>query len=206
MCKVFIKFNEIPTEISLPESKLSLKSAKSGKYAQLKGEFEGGKFKLFLCREIDEIHQHQKDFFTRKIAIIDNINHEKKVVHFLVNEKIGTVVSIKELNFTPKVADVVEISLSQHTLKDGAKRYKVHHIEKIEKSAPNDLLKCFDEQIRENNGIAFTEESDIFIPSDIVKNFELSDGDWVFGIAIKNYNKKKKEWGWKAVKITSKEL
>lgn len=201
MRKMFIKFNEIPTEISLPESRLSLKSTKSWQYAQLKGEFDSGKFRLFLCREIDEIHQHQKEFFAKKIAIVDNINNEKNVVHLLVSEKIDAVISIKELNFNPKVADVVEINLSQHTTKDGKKRYKVHHVEKSEQSAPNDLLKCFDEQIRENNGIAFTENSNIFIPSHIVKHFELSDGDCVSGIAMKNYDKKKNQWGWKAITI-----
>lgn len=203
MRKVFIKFDDIPTEISLPESRFSLKSHKAEQYVQLKGEFNAGKFKLFLCQETDDINQD--DFFARKIAIIDNINNEKNLVHLLVSEKIDTVISKDALNFNPLVTDVVEISLSQHTTKDGKKRYKVHHIKKSEQSAPKNLLKSFDEEIRENNGIAFTQESDIFIPSHMVSQFELNDGDMVSGIAMKNYDKKKNKWGWKAIEISNKE-
>lgn len=199
--KVFIKLDDIPTEISLPENRFSLTSSKAGQYVQLKGEFNAGKFRLFLYQETNKTNQNA--FFPQKIAIIDNINHEKNLVHLLVSEKIDTVISIEALNFNPKVADVVEINLSQHTTKDGKKRYKVHRIEKSEQSAPQHLLKYFDEQIRENNGVAFTKDSNIFISSYMVSQFELSDGDIVSGIAIKNYDKKKEEWGWKAITINS---
>lgn len=51
MRKVFIKTDKIPMEILLPENRFALTSDKAGQYVQLKGEFNMGKCRLFLCQE-----------------------------------------------------------------------------------------------------------------------------------------------------------
>jgi hypothetical protein len=63
-------------------------------------------------------------------------------------------------------------------------------------------LKPFSDDIREENGMGFTDDG-IFIPPPLIREHSISDGDFVSGHAVLNYNKKRSEWGWKAISIDS---
>ena len=48
--------------------------------------------------------------------------------------------------------------------------------------------------------MGFTDDG-IFIPPPLIRKNNISDGDFVTGKAILNYNQKRSEWGWKAITI-----
>ncbi len=50
------------------------------------------------------------------------------------------------------------------------------------------------------NGMGFT-ESEIFIPTHLVLEHRLKDGQTISGTAVLNFNKKRGNWGWKALSI-----
>ena len=56
------------------------------------------------------------------------------------------------------------------------------------------------EEVSMLNGMGFT-ESEIFIPTHLVLEHRLKDGQTVSGTAVLNFNKKRGNWGWKALSI-----
>lgn len=54
-------------------------------------------------------------------------------------------------------------------------------------------------RIHRTNNFGFIEDQfgDVYVPSEIVKELSLSDGDPYSGYAVKNWNAKKGKWGWK---------
>jgi hypothetical protein len=52
-------------------------------------------------------------------------------------------------------------------------------------------------KIPENKSFGFLE--DVFLHPSIVKKYALADGMEFSGVAIKSYNKEKKQWGWKLI-------
>ena len=197
--KIFISTSTIPVEISIPENKIRLSDKYSGKAIALKGEWnKDKKFQLYSIKESSV----QKDIFPPYLATIDHINDEKGIVHFLIDEKIDTVLALKELAFSVKLYDVFYLKISQHTTKEGKTRYKIKELYPSEDGiSPIHLIKSFEDIFTVSNDNGFGEKTDIFIPSHLVKQFDLGTNDIVKGRAVKNYNKMKNTWGWRAFEI-----
>ena len=53
--------------------------------------------------------------------------------------------------------------------------------------------------------VAFTYETNVFIEDKFVSQYKLISGDVVSGTAIRSFNLKKREWGWRAIGIQSVE-
>jgi hypothetical protein len=45
--------------------------------------------------------------------------------------------------------------------------------------------------------------SDIFIPPPFVEQYRIRDGQTISGAAVLSFNKKRQEWGWKAISLAS---
>lgn len=203
--KLFIKTESIPMEVSVPENHISgLLTKRAGNPIQIKGEWNNQKFQIYLVKNRQTVDSD--DIFLPLVAVLDHINYEKKLVHFLISESIDVTIAQAELPFIPNLYDAVNLQISQHITKKGERRYKIHHItpnEKLEKA--QHLIKPFKEHICINNGMGFGIESGLFFAPDIVKNFSLHSNDLVYGRAIKSYDRKKKSWGWRVIEISSVE-
>ena len=199
--KLFIKTEAIPMEISVPDSRISLKTKNAGLPIQIKGEWNNNKFQIYLVKIRQALYAN--DIFSLFPAVVDHINTEKRCIHLLINEKIDTTIAQTTLPFIPNLYDVVNVHISQHTTKDGKLRYKVYHIEPNEDlSDARHLIRSFKEKVRISNGLGFGYESDLFFPPEIVQNFKLTSNDLVCGRALKSYNKKKNSWGWRVIDIS----
>ena len=96
--------------------------------------------------------------------------------------------------------DAIAVRIHKYKSKRGS-RYHTFTANKTTKPIPKSILKSFEEEVRVIDGMGFTIEEGIFIPPPIVKDKNIKDGDEVSGKAIINFNKKKLEWGWKAISI-----
>jgi len=79
-----------------------------------------------------------------------------------------------------------------------AEGYRVLHAEATHERPAHQVRKEFNEAVRLSNGMGFT-DSDIFIPPPLVVECQLLDGQKIAGTAILNFNKKHRNWGWKAI-------
>ena len=86
---------------------------------------------------------------------------------------------------------------------DDRRRFKVFALEVRESGSNWDVFpetKQFSEEVRVSNGMGFT-ASEIFIPPPMLSVHRIEDGQTVAGTAVKSFNKKRGNWGWKALSI-----
>lgn len=197
---IFIKSSSIPVEASIPESKLGRRKMAPGSAIKVKGEFDDNqRFKVFVLEAREA--ESDWDVFPESIGIVDHINREKGVLHFIVDRKIDGVIPVSELSETFSEGDSIALTLSSYVSKQGP-AYRVQRAKTSDKQPSSDIKKQFCEEVRISNGMGFT-ESDVFVAPPLVARHRLEDGQRVSGTAILNFNKKRSSWGWKAISIES---
>lgn len=196
--KIFLKSSSVPTEASIPESKLGRRKLVPGDAIKVKGEFDdNNRFKVFVLEERDV--KSQWDIFPESIGVVDHINHEKGILHFIVNREIDGVVALAELGESVSEGDSIALRLSSYMAKHGP-AHRIHQAHISDKQPASDIRKQFCEEVRVTNGMGFT-ESDVFVAPSLVSKHGLEDGRQVSGTAILSFNKKRSTWGWKAISI-----
>ena len=63
------------------------------------------------------------------------------------------------------------------------------------------MIKEYEDSLKVISPQNFGFADDVFIEPKLIKDNNLSDGQSLTGIAILSFNKKKKEWGWKALSV-----
>lgn len=196
--KIYVQSNPLPMEFTIPESKLSFDPAKPGEPLKIKGAFDNEKrFQFYAIRQRES---HKKwDIFEEHIGVIDHVNPTKKLIHFMVNKTIDGVINFSDLSDVFKEGDAIALRIAKSTHKDVI-RYKVLTSSKTTMPIPTTVLKPFSSEIRIENDMGFTGDG-IFIPPLLIQKNNINNGAFISGKAIINYNKKRSEWGWKAISI-----
>ena len=169
----------------------SLDDERIGMPIELKGEYDSeGRFQVYKVqhREIGE----NWDIFQDQIAVVDHVNHEKKLLHFLLNREIDGVIRFADLNDKFHEGDAISLYLTQFTNKKGT-QYKALQSKRTKQSPPSSLLKHFHSEVRVNDSSLGFTDCGIFIPAHLVRQHEIEDSDIVEGTAILNFNKKRFE-------------
>jgi hypothetical protein len=196
--KLFIQLADTVSEIVIPDSKIKLDVAKAGLPVKIKGEADlDGRFQVFAVELRGD--GTEWDIFPEQLGIVDHVNPAKQLIHFLVSKTVEGVIPFKDLPDRFDEGDVVALKLSKYTSRQGV-RHRVVTIQKSSESAPSSLMRNFEEEVRVDNGMGFT-DSDIFIPPPMVGKNNILDGSRVTGTAILSFNKKRSTWGWKAFSV-----
>jgi len=196
--KLYIQATPTPLEISIPETKLLLHGAQSGMAIRVKGELDHEKrFQVYALETRDS--DKPWDIFTEFVGVVDHVNHQKALLHFMVNRHIDGIVKLSNVNAQFSEGDAISVRVAQYTSSQGS-NYSVLTANKTELPVPESLVKSFNSSVRTDNGMGFT-DNDIFIPPSLVQAHNIQDDDYVCGTAILNYNKKRSTWGWKAIRI-----
>jgi tetratricopeptide (TPR) repeat protein len=203
--KIFLSManQSTPTEISVSERRYPFKSMKLGSGLKVKGEYDvERRFQIYLIEPRSEAQQW--DVFSEYIGIIDHINHDKKLAHFIVDRKIDGVIHFENFSMNFNVADIVALKFASHT-HDRGTQYTVLACQPTNKEISIFTAKRFKSMVRISNGLGFTMD-DIFIDRPFIDHCKINDGDYVEGLAVLNFNRKKGIWGWKMVKIAEQSL
>lgn len=194
--KLFIEAGTMPKEVTIRESEFSLSGAIPGDPVRLKGEFDAdNRFKLY---QIDLRSAGAAwDIVPKKIGVIDHINESKQVAHFIVERGIEGLISLSEFSSVLSVGEAVAVKVVKYLSKQG-ERYRVLSAETTSEAPGSSVRKSFEGRVRAEREMGFTQD-DIFIPPNLMKAAEVSDGDWASGVAILNFDKKRSQWGWKAI-------
>jgi len=196
--QVFLKTSSIPTEISIPESKLGRMKLAAGDAVRVKGEFnEDQRFNFFV---LESRHAETPwDVFSDNIGVVNNVNEGKRVIRFIVSREVNGEMPMSALSENFVEGDAIEVRLSRYVSKRGA-MYRVLLARKTDKKPSELLKKNFSEQVCVSNGMGFT-PSDIFIPPRLLTKHQIEDDQKVSGTAVLTYNMKRSCWGWKAVSV-----
>lgn len=198
--KIFIKTQSDPLEVSIPEWKFVPKGLATGEGLWVKGEFDQKKRFQIYALEARPI-QDRWDVFPTRVGVVDHVNKEKQVLHFIVDRTIDGVIPLAELSGPFREGDAIAVKVSKRSTDKGT-MYRVLHADATHERPSPQVRKEFNEVCRLSNGMGFT-DSDIFIPPPLVVEGQLLDGQKVAGTAILNFNKKHRSWGWKAIALAA---
>lgn len=133
------------------------------------------------------------------IGVVEFVNTHKKILYFVVDKKITGNYKYGATNLTPKPGDFLEIKIEKRKSKEGEYYQAVTVCETTKTN--QDLLKNVEGKPKHNHDkfIAFIEDA-IVLP-DLYKKVDWLDISKAKGHAVINYNKIRKEWGWKVISI-----
>jgi tetratricopeptide (TPR) repeat protein len=197
---VAVEGKDAPLEISVSESQYDFRSISVGSGLKIKGEFnQEHRFQIYVIDQ--RVSLENWDIFKVHIGVVDHINSEKGIAHFIVNKEIDGILHFTEYPIKLKIGTLLALKLSVYENNKGV-RYKVIDCKETNEKPENGILQDFDSLIRVSNGFGFTDE-DIFIDRQLIDKYNIQDDDNVRGISILNYNQKKNTWGRKAITIDS---
>ena len=183
-------------------------------FSQIKPELQIGDFvtaKSYIKKVKDEsrteLRQIQKtdkcsvlSKFQTQIAIVDGVNEQKQLFHFVISSKLQGIVKFTETNLRPDEGDFIKLSFATKTDKDRKLRVKILSIELTEEANPNlrkDITgimemkyKNYDEEVP-----AFAFIGDYYVPKYLLEKHNITDDCRVNARAIYSGDK------WKVTKI-----
>ena len=197
--KIFVSTPSGVVETSISNAQFNFDSMVEGSAIKVKGEYTADKpFQIFTIepRQSDQVW----DAIPEKIGIVDHVNKEKKLIHFIVDRNCGSVIPFTNNSAQYMEGDSIAVRVCEYKSKQG-KRFRVLVNNKTIEEPSSSVKKPFSEQVRVENGMGFT-SNDIFIPPPMISKNGIKDGDNLTGIAVLNYNTKRACWGWKALSIS----
>jgi tetratricopeptide (TPR) repeat protein len=143
------------------------------------------------------------DCFPEHIGVVDHINREKGIIHFIVSQQIDGVVRFNQIKGNVEVGSKLQLKLKKvEKTKAGSYEsetyYTVLTCSLTEKAPTHNILKSFSGVITPNDSVGFVD--DVFIDAGLM-NEHYEYAAVVNGLAVISYNKKRRIWGWKAIKI-----
>jgi len=129
----------------------------------------------------------------KKIAVIDYINKPKGIANWLIGKNKKGFFRYKNFIHTLRIGDLVELQLESDSNKILTAR--------ISTDINSELKKEFNGFIRLHNSGRFGFVDDIYISNSIRGFKSLKEDDYLVGIAILSFDKKKDRFGWKAIRL-----
>jgi tetratricopeptide (TPR) repeat protein len=196
--KLYLKIDSDPIEVVIPDGKFAIPDGVVGNAIRVKGEWDAqNRFQIYMVSQ--RIADGLWDVFTEHVGVVDHVNHQKKLIHYIVDRKTDGVIPFSDLESTFKAGDAIAVKLAIYTTKQGC-RHRTLAATRTDIEPPQSLKKTFHEKVNVLDQLCFT-TSDIFIPPPLLQGGGVQDGNVVSGVALLNYDKKRGEWGWKAITI-----
>ena len=133
-----------------------------------------------------------------EIIVVEFVNENKSMLNFVKDKRKYGFFNYSGHLTKPQIGDLLMVRFNGEG-KDGF--YKILTAKKADANATSPAMKDFEGTIKVISQQNFGFIEDIFIEPKIVKESKLTDGQQVKGKAILSFNKKKNEWGWKAIEI-----
>lgn len=164
-------------------------------FPQIKSELQIGDFvtakiytKKFKDDNRTELRQIQKidkgsviSKFQTQIAIVDGVNEQKQLFHFIISSKLQGIVKYTETNLRPNEGDFVKLSFATKTDKDKKLRVKILSIDPTEEVNPNlrkDIKGLMEVKYKNNNYNEDTPDfaflGDYYVPKYLLEKNEIT--------------------------------
>ncbi|MDR0603244.1 MAG: hypothetical protein LBG80_02950 [Bacteroidales bacterium] len=131
--------------------------------------------------------------------IVEFVNSNKKIIIFISSEQKTGYFKYDRFLKSVQIGDTLKVRFLK---KDINGSYSIATIKPFDiPELKQRFIKEFDERIKIHKNNTFGFIDDIFVSSEFISKYKLTDGIPIVGKAIKSFNKKKNEWGWKIINI-----
>lgn len=193
------KQDDLPFEHSISVYHFKDLDYQMGSSVLIKGELdELGRLKVYTVKADDS--NQLWSLFDQHIGVISYINHDKAVSHLTFDLPCEVFVSQQQLPTGIHLGDCIAAGLAKRYFQEKLE-YTAINVQPTEQTASSKILKRFKDYIQTGDGFAFTYGDGVFITPDLVRQHQLKDGDYVQGMSLLNFNKKRRSWGWKAIQL-----
>jgi len=133
------------------------------------------------------------------VGIITNIDKTSGKAYYIVDREVTGVFKSKK-SLQPKIGDIFEFKLLIKEI-NGNKMYEVVECNKTKELPSKEIYKEFEGPIRlsKSKEVGFVDT--ILITKNFIESNNLHNNNIIRGIAIYSFNKKRNEFGWKAIKV-----
>lgn len=184
-----------------------LKNSKIDEVYQLKLHYDNSNNK-YIALKIQKSNLEKKDLIdnaSSDIAIVDHINHDKKLFHYVVDKSTDGIVKFNQTKIRPQAGDFIKIKYFK-TFNKNKNEYRTHMLDINKTDKINSaLLKEVSGEVRLNykyGKIAFGFVDDYYIPGFLLEKLDIEDDDYIFVKMIFNPKEPiKKQWKVFEVKI-----
>jgi hypothetical protein len=133
-----------------------------------------------------------------EIIAVEFVNENKSMLNFVKDKQKFGFFNYTGFLTKPKIGDLLKVRFKGEG-QDGY--YKILTAKKVDSNTSCKAIKDFEGTIKVISPQNFGFIEDIFVEPKIIEESKLTDGQQVKGRAILSFNKKKNEWGWKAIEI-----
>lgn len=133
-----------------------------------------------------------------EIVVVEFINKNKSIINFVKDKSKHGFFNYSGLIENPKIGDILSIRFNKES-KDS--RYKVLSIKKKLDETKCAAIKEFHGEIKIKESANFGFVENVFITPKLIDEMKIAHNQEIIGKAILSFNKKKEEWGWKAISI-----
>lgn len=138
-----------------------------------------------------------------EIVAVEFVNRNKKILTFVKNKNKFGIFKYSEHLDNPQIGDLIKVRFNG----DGQKGlYKILSARKAETDLDSEAIREFEGVLRVISPQNFGFVDNVFIEHKLIQENNLTDGQTSRGKAILSFNKRKNEWGWKAVEIKQSSL
>lgn len=133
-----------------------------------------------------------------EIIVVEFVNSGKKILNFVKDKQKSGFFKYSGLIEKPKIGDLIKVRFNGSG-DNGF--YKILTAEHCPSTITSEAMKEFSGTFKSSyrNDFGFTDN--VFIDSKLAREHSLQDGQSIQGKAVISFNKKKGEWGWKALTV-----
>lgn len=200
--KIYFKTLSIVNDTSVKEKQHKIyERFKRGDPVQIKAEKKEGKWQVYIIEKRD--HGKKWDVFPIYIGVIDHVNSQKMIAHFIVSKEIVGIIHFDPRTEQAEAGDIVKLSIKKRK-KELTTIYEAITWEKTADYPPIDICKVINGRFVIEEGKAFGFIDDYFVAPSTVEEYSLKEmnGRILSGTAVISYNKNKRTWGWKVIKFS----
>ncbi len=158
-----------------------------------------GDNKRFYAKHIDKAEQILHQNVPEETIVVEFVNIEKKILNFVKDKMKYGAFKYAGLLDKPQIGDFLVVRFNDDG-QDGF--FKVLTAKKVE-SQTTEAIKSFEGMLKIIPSLNIGFVTDVFITPKIIDERKLAAGQRLKGKAILSFNKKKNEWGWKAIEVKS---
>jgi hypothetical protein len=133
-----------------------------------------------------------------EIVLVEFVNRNKHMINFVHDESRHGFFKYSGQLKDPQIGDLLKVRLRGN---EQTGFQKLLTVKLVDQNTKIPAIKEFTGNIKVISPANFGFVDDVFLQPDMVRLEDLSDGQLVSGIAVLSYNKKKENWGWKAIEV-----
>lgn len=150
---------------------------------------------LKFIAKADEILFHD---IPEEVVVVEFVNRNKDIINFVKNKRKFGFFKYSGLLVKPQIGDILKVRFNDGG-KDGF--FKLLTAKMSDENNDMEALKQFENTLKVIAPHNFGFVEDVFVEPSLITESNLVNGQHVKGKAMLSFNKKKNEWGWKAIEI-----